>query len=68
MDASDPKKTKCFQGEVPPGAGACFELHDDATKTGCTVQQSEQEDVVGPFPSLPGCNPEQAGPQDATVR
>ncbi|KAG8526806.1 uncharacterized protein KY384_008235 [Bacidia gigantensis] len=66
MSVDSSGKTKCYVGESGGGAGECFELVDDDTKAKCKIAQSKTEDVVGPFASLPGCNPEQAGPGDAT--
>ncbi|KAI9819673.1 MAG: hypothetical protein M1832_003907 [Thelocarpon impressellum] len=41
-------------------------LIDDASAQGCKIPPSVDEQVHGVLPALPGCNPVQAGPADAT--
>ncbi|KAL9632257.1 MAG: hypothetical protein Q9164_005430 [Protoblastenia rupestris] len=66
VDPSDPTKTKCFIGNT--GADKCFEMHTDAERSACKIGTPIDEEVDGPIPALPGCNPIQPGPEDATIQ
>ncbi|MDI1488487.1 MAG: hypothetical protein OHK93_007762 [Ramalina farinacea] len=71
LDPSDTSgvKTKCYVGESGAGAAACFELLSNDEMYNCNMTATTGDsDVVGPLPSLPGCNPIQPGPADATIQ
>ncbi|KAL9125807.1 MAG: hypothetical protein Q9217_005049 [Psora testacea] len=66
VNPSDPTKTKCYTGNA--GADKCFELLSGDVTSKCKIAPTTEEDLVGPMKALPGCNPIQPGPQDATIQ
>ena len=68
VDSADSTKTKCNVG-VAGDAAECFEMLPNADKDKCTITSTIKEEVDGPLPQLPGCNPIQpAGVEDATIQ
>lgn len=45
-----------------------FEFFDDDVTNGCKVPASINEQITGVLDALPGCNPLQAGPEDAVSK
>ena len=43
-------------------------MHTDEERSNCKIGTPIEEDVEGPMSALPGCNPLQPGPADATVQ
>ncbi|KAL9103550.1 MAG: hypothetical protein Q9163_001428 [Psora crenata] len=68
VDPSDPTKTKCYTGLSKEGLSACFDIYSPDEMYNCRVAATVQEDVDGPMQALPGCNPIQSGPDDATTQ
>lgn len=63
---------KCNNPNDPTGSGnteACSYLtvQSAAVANTCKISPIVQEEIQGPLAKLPGCNPLQTGPQDATL-
>lgn len=54
-------------GQGDTSACSFLTLQSSATANECKISSLLSEDVQGPMARLPGCNPMQAGPGDATL-
>lgn len=70
IDITSGTDTKCRIGESGDPLSDCFEMLDKSVVSGCTISAVVSGDppVNTPGASLPGCNPPQTGPQDATIQ
>ncbi|KAF2398880.1 hypothetical protein EJ06DRAFT_583489 [Trichodelitschia bisporula] len=58
--------TSCTTGSGGRPLTDCFEVYDDKTRNACAQKPVVDEDIDGWMEHLPGCNPVQKGPADAT--
>ena len=70
IDVVDGTNTKCRVGESGDPLSDCFEMLDQSVVSGCTIPSVVEGDgdVTNPGTALPGCNPPQTGPEDATIQ